>query len=173
MKKMSFKYILMLSLVTCMTFSCKDLTELNQNPNGVGPETVNPNLILPTVLTEAAKSYVNLGYQDIAGVVQHTQKDAWYNGHNDYDWGGSQSWNPYYDILRNNDLLYTRAVATNFEFHQGVSLVIKSFMFGLITDLWGDAPYTTALKGELGGKENTLPAFDNQEDIFSRNLYIL
>jgi hypothetical protein len=167
MRKLSFKYILMLSLVTCMTFSCKDLTELNQNPNGVGPETVNPNLILPTVLTEVAKSYVNLGYQDIAGVVQHTQKDAWHSGHNDYDWGGSQSWNPYYDILRNNDLLYTRAVESNFEFHQGVSLVIKSFMFGLITDLWGDAPYTSALKGELGGKENILPAFDNQEDIYS------
>ncbi len=28
---------------------------------------VNPNLIMPTVLTEAARAYVNLGYQDIAG----------------------------------------------------------------------------------------------------------
>jgi hypothetical protein len=128
---------------------------------------VNPNLVLATVLTEAAKSYVNLGYQDIAGVVQHTQKDAWSSGHNDYDWGGSQDWSGYYGILRNNDLLYQRAVDLGLEFHQGVALVMKSFMFGLITDLWGDAPYTNALKAELGGVENTNPSFDSQEVIYA------
>ena len=85
--------------------SCKDLTKLNENPNGVQPDVVNPNLVLPSVLTESAKAFVNLGFQDIAGVVQHTQKDAWFSGHNDYDWGGDQSWTTYYDILKNNDLV--------------------------------------------------------------------
>src|SRR3546814_20055972 len=69
----------------------------------------NPNLILPTVLTEGAKLYLNLGYQVIAGVVQHIQKDAWAEGLNDYDWGGNQSWNGYNDVVRNNDLLSKRA----------------------------------------------------------------
>jgi hypothetical protein len=96
---------------------------------------------------------------DIAGVVQHTQKDAWSSGHNDYDWTDGQSWSGYYDILRNNALLYDRAVEQKLEFHQGVSLVMKSLMFGLITDLWGDAPYSNALKGETGGTENILPAY--------------
>jgi hypothetical protein len=167
MKKISKKLILFSLLFCGLTFSCKDLTELNENPNGVAPESVNPNLILPTVLTEAAKIYVNLGYQDIAGVVQHTQKDAWSSGHNDYDWGGDQSWNSYYDVLRNNDLLYNRAVAMKLEFHQGVALVMKSFMFGLITDLWGDAPYTNALKGELGGTQDIKPTYDDQSVIYA------
>lgn len=167
MKKLHNKFVIILLLLACMVFSCKDLTELNENPNGVAPESVNPNLVLPTVLTEAAKLYVNLGYQDIAGVVQHTQKDAWSSGHNDYDWGGDQSWNAYYDVLRNNELVYQRAVQTNFEFHQGVSLVMKSFMFGLITDLWGDAPYSSALKGEAGSTTDILPAFDTQDKIYA------
>jgi len=167
MKRIS-KKIILFSLLCCgLTFSCKDLTELNENPNGVGPESVNPNLIMPTVLTEAARTYVELGYQDIAGVVQHTQKDAWSNGHNDYDWGGDQSWNRYYDVLRNNDLLYNRAVTMKLEFHQGVALVMKSFMFGLITDLWGDAPYTNALKGELGSIDDIKPVFDDQSVIYA------
>lgn len=165
MKTSNKKYLIFLVLILSV-FSCKDLTELNENPNGVQSDLVNPNLIMPTVLTEAAKAYVNLGYQDIAGVVQHTQKDAWSSGHNDYDWS-NQSWGGYYDVLRNNDLLYQRAVAQNFEFHQGVALVMKSFMFGLITDLWGDAPYTNALKGELGGADNITPAFDSQETIYT------
>lgn len=167
MRKISKKFIFFFLLLSGLTFSCKDLTELNENPNGVAPETVNPNLILPTVLTEAAKLYVNLGYQDIAGVVQHTQKDAWSSGHNDYDWGGDQSWNAYYDVLRNNNLLYNRAVEMKLEFHQGVALVMKSFMFGLITDLWGDAPYTSALNGELGAVTDIKPAFDDQSVIYA------
>lgn len=165
MKTSNKKYLVLLVLLTSL-FSCKDLTELNENPNGVESSLVNPNLIMPTVLTEAAKAYLNLGYQDIAGVVQHTQKDAWSSGHNDYDWS-NQSWGGYYDILRNNDLLYQRAVETKFEFHQGVALVMRAFMYGLITDLWGDAPYSNALKGELGGTENILPAFDSQEAIYT------
>lgn len=159
--------IVTFTLLSGAFFSCEDLTTVNINPNGVQPDVVNPNLVLPTVLTEMSKSYVNLGYQDIAGVVQHTQKDAWSSGHNDYDWGGSQSWSGYYDILRNNDLLYKRAVDLNLEFHQGVALVNRAFMFGLITDLWGDAPYTSALKGETGGAENILPAYDSQEVIYA------
>lgn len=156
------------SVLFCSLFiSCEDLTETNVDPNGVQPQVVNANLVLPTVLTEAGRLYVNLGYQDIAGVVQHTQKDAWSSGHNDYDWGGSQDWSGYYGVLWNNALVYDRAVELELEFHQGVSLVMKSFMFGLITDLWGDAPYTNALKGDLEGTENIKPAFDSQEVIYS------
>lgn len=166
MKRINKSYALFFLAFSAFFLSCKDLTELNVNPNGIQSSEVNPNLIMPTVLTEAAKLYLNLGYQDIAGVVQHTQKDAWSSGHNDYDWS-NQSWSAYYDVLRNNALLYDRAVAMDLEFHQGVALVMKSMMFGLITDLWGDAPYTNALKGETGGAENITPAFDPQENIYT------
>ena len=165
MKIFNKKFIVFV-LFSSLCLSCEDLTETNINPNGIEPGQVNPNLVLPTVLTEAGKIYVNLGYQDIAGVVQHTQKDAWSEGHNDYDWGGSQDWSGYYSVLRNNDLLYKRAVEMNLEFHQGVSLVMKSFMFGLITDLWGDVPYTNALKGETGALSDIKPVFDPQQTIY-------
>jgi hypothetical protein len=148
-------------------FSCQDLTELNQNPNGINPETANPNLVLSTVLTETGKLNANLGYQDMAGVMQHTQKDGWSGAHNSYEWGGSQSWTPYYDILRNNQYVYNRALDLKWELNQGISLVMKSMIFGLIADLWGDAPYSAALKGAEGGAANTFPLFDSQEAIYN------
>ncbi|GAB4000649.1 SusD/RagB family nutrient-binding outer membrane lipoprotein [Spirosoma daeguense] len=163
----TIKYTIVFALLLSFLFSCKDLTKLNVNPNGVQPETANPNLIMPTVLSETAKLYTNLGFQDIAGVVQHTQKDAWFSGHNDYDWGGDQSWADYYNQLRNNDLVYQRSVALNMEFQQGVALVMKSILFGLITDLWGDAPYTNALKGEKGSVDDIAPSYDSQEVIYT------
>lgn len=145
--------------------SCRDLTELNIDPNGVAVEKANANLILSTVLTEAAKEYAELGYQDAAGVMQHTQKDAWATGHNNYEWS-PEDWGHYYDMLRNNKQVYEKAIEENLIFHQGVSLVMKSFIFGQITDLWGDAPYTHALKGDEGGNENVLPPYDDQETIY-------
>ena len=167
MKNRSIKIFALGILLAPALFSCKDLTVLNQNPNGINPLNANPNLVMSTVLTETGKSFVNLGYQDIAGVMQHTQKDGWSGGHNTYEWGGSQSWASYYDILRNNQYVYDRSVTLNWEMHQGISLVIKSMMFGLITDLWGDAPYSAALKGADGGTANTFPVYDSQEAIYT------
>ncbi|MCC6287321.1 MAG: SusD/RagB family nutrient-binding outer membrane lipoprotein [Chitinophagaceae bacterium] len=158
---------ILLLLFSTVIFSCrKHLMELNENPNGADPGTTNPDLVLSTVLTESAKSFVTLGYGDIAGVMQHTQKDGWAGGHNNYDWGNSNSWTGYYDILRNNEFVYNKAIEKNYEAHQGITLVMKSLMYGLITDLWGDAPYSQALKGEEGGNENTFPVFDKQESIY-------
>ncbi|MBT1708611.1 SusD/RagB family nutrient-binding outer membrane lipoprotein [Fulvivirgaceae bacterium PWU5] len=160
---MKLKYFAIGILMVCL--SCDDLTELNENPNGVEPGVINPNLVLPTVVTEASKLYLNLGFGNIAGVMQHTQLDAWFDEHNDYAWT-NQSWTPYYGVLRDNKVLYERSAELHMEFHQGVSLIMKSMMFGLITDLWGDAPYTNALNGDLSGLENKLPVFDDQETIY-------
>ena len=145
--------------------SCEDkLTELNENPNVVDPSSANPNLLMPTVMADAARNYLNLGYDDVAGVVQHTQKDGWFGGHNHYDWTPND-WSGYYNLLRNNDFLYKRAVALDFKFHQGVALTMKAFLFGNITDLWGDAPYTDALKGDVSN-DFVLPKYDSQEVIY-------
>ncbi len=164
----SIKHILstLLIIVLVSFTSCYDLEEVNINPNGVDPANAHPNLLMSTVITGAAQAVVNLGYGDIAGVMQHTQKDGWSGSHNSYEWT-DQSWNSYYSILRNNDELYRKGVDLGLEFHQGMALVMKSYVFGLITDLWGDAPYSSALQGEAGGADNIKPAFDSQADIYA------
>jgi len=164
---MKFKYIRNLgasAIFLGMMFACEDLTELNENPNGSDPSTVNPNLVMSSVLTEASKNYVNLGYGIIGGVMQHTQKDGWFSDHNNYDWA-NQDWSSYYSVLEDNLLMHDRAVELGLEFHQGVSLVVRGFVFGLITDLWGDAPYSSALQGQKLG-EYLKPSFDSQEAIY-------
>ncbi|KQS24843.1 SusD/RagB family nutrient-binding outer membrane lipoprotein [Dyadobacter sp. Leaf189] len=162
-----FKYIPQIAFIMMLlaVTSCNEsLTEINENPNGVDPNSANPNLLMPTVMTGVANQYLGLGFGRIAGVVQHTQEDAWKNGFNDYDWSEEDSeWTAWYGFLRNNNLLYKRAVETNSKFHQAVALTMKSFIFGTIADLWGDAPYTNALKGDEG---QMLPEFDSQEVIY-------
>lgn len=154
--------MLMIAGISCQ----KHLIELNENPNGADPSKVNPNLVLSTVLTTAGQAFVNLGYLDIAGVMQHTQKDGWGSGHNNYDWGNSNSWTSYYGILRNNKFLLDKAVELNYPLQEGIGLIMKSLMFGLITDLYGDIPYTNALKANEGTNEYTFPKFDPQQSVY-------
>ena len=161
-------YIILLGFISIIAgISCKkQLIDLNENPNGADPGSANPNLVLSTVLTESAKAFVNLGYLDIAGVMQHTQKDGWAGGHNNYDWGNSNNWTGFYDILRNNKFVYDKAVTLNFPLHEGMTLVMKSLIFGLVTDLYGDIPYTDALKANEGGGQYTFPKFDSQQSVY-------
>jgi hypothetical protein len=156
----------LLAIALLLATACDDqLTEMNINPNGIDPSDANPNLLMPAVLAPAAQEYLQLGFNNMAGAVQHTQKNGWYSAHNHYDWSASD-WSGWYAMLRTNDLLEKRAVEMNFPFFEGVALTMKSFIFGNITDLWGDAPYTDAVKGDLGGENFEYPAFDSQEVIY-------
>lgn len=167
MKLLFNKLTVSAGLFLLMASSCtKYLEELNVNPNGPDPEKTNPTLVLPTVLTETGRAFVTLGFGDISGVMQYTQKDGWTGGHNSYDWGGDNPWNGYYTILRNNQYVQDKAVASGDKLLEGIALTMKSMVFGLLTDLYGDIPYNNALKGNLGGKENTFPAYENQQSVY-------
>jgi len=167
MNKIKNSFIIALTLVFTLVISCKDLDELNINPNGVDPENADLNLLMPTVITSVGQSVLGIGFGDIAGVMQHTQKDGWSGGHNDYDWDNQgHNWASYYGILRNNDEYYKKAIEGEFVFHQGVALVMKAYTFGMIADLWGDAPYNEALQAE-DGAEFFKPVFDPQKDIYT------
>lgn len=164
------KRIFLLALIGSIGLfsSCrKQLEKINDNPNGADPATTNPNLVLSTVLTTTGQLYVTEGFGDIAGVMQHTQADGHTGPHNEYDWSGSSDWTSYYSILLNNKYVYDRSVTLNYPLQQGISLTIKSMVFGLIADLWGDAPYSQALNGDLNGQANTFPVYDKQQAIYT------
>ncbi len=158
------KITAVLLLFVVFMFSCKDLVELNINPNGVDPAKAHPNLLMATVITSTGLGVVNLGFGDLAGVMQHTQKDGWGGGHDSYEWT-SQDWSGSYGILRNAEEMLNKSKAMNLEFQTAVAMIFKAYNFGNIADLWGDAPYSKALLGEQGGA-NLNPVFDNQKDIY-------
>ncbi len=160
--------ILALTLMFGFVISCKDLDELNINPNGVDPATANVNFLLPTIEVRLGQTVYNIGAGDFSGVMQHTQKTGWTGGHNNYEWTittGSQSWTGMYGLLMVNDEYFQKAVDGNDEFHEGVARIVRAYTFGMIADFWGDAPYKDALKAEHGS-DYFMPAFDNQWDIY-------
>ena len=118
MKKFKNSLILSLTLVFTLVISCRDLDELNINPNGVDPANADLNFILPTVETNLGLTVYGLGFGQFSGVMQHTQQTGWQGGYNNYDWGqDSHSWGGCYNMLMNNDEYFKKAVSENLEFH--------------------------------------------------------
>ena len=166
MYKIKNSIIATLVLVFTMLISCRDLDELNINPNGVDPANADLNFLLPTIETSLGQTVYGLGFGQISGVMQHTQQTGWQGGYNNYEWDDlSHSWGGYYNMLMINDEYFKKAVAGKYEFHEGVARVLRAYIYGMIADLWGDAPYSQALKAELG-PDYFSPKFDDQKDIY-------
>ncbi len=166
MKRLKNSFVIALTLVFTLVISCKDLDELNINPNGVDPANADLNFLLPTTQVSLGQSIYSIGFGPFSGVMQHTQQTGWQGGYNNYDWDNTSTcWCGYYSILMNNDEYFKKAVAGKYEFHEGVARVIRAYIFGLITDIWGDAPYKQALKAE-NGPDYFKPVFDPQKDIY-------
>ncbi len=166
MDKLKNSFIILLTLVLGFVVSCRDLDELNINPNGVDPAIADLNFLLPTIQTNVGLTVYDIGFGTFSGIMQHTQQTGWFGGYNNYDWTTlSHSWNGYYNILMNNQEYFTKSVEHNFEFHEGVARIMRAYVFGLITDIWGDAPYKDALNAEQG-PDHFMPAFDPQQDIY-------
>lgn len=163
MKRYIYMYMLTLFTSLMMVGCNEQLTELNENPNGVDPGNANVNLLLPGLLSRLSGIYADLDHSVSSGVVQHMQEDGWYAAYNHYVWT-NRDWNGWYEILRNNDLLIKTAANNNLPMHEGIGYVVRAFAFGNITDLWGDAPYTEALKA---GQDILQPTYDDQEVIYS------
>ncbi len=144
--------------------SCEDLTERNKNPNN--PTEVSPNFILTYVLTNTGKLVFNLGNDGskIGAAMQYMQVGTNENAAvvNQYAWT-QDDWRGYFDILRNNQLVYEAGVRENNKFFQGVALVMKSYLYGLLTDLYGDIPYSESLQAKAG---TFFPKYDNQADVY-------
>ncbi|MGC4034754.1 MAG: SusD/RagB family nutrient-binding outer membrane lipoprotein [Chitinophagaceae bacterium] len=168
MKKVNkiFKIAGVFAALILLSTSCQKFDKLNTDPNNISPSIANPNYLMAQVLTSAAMEYGNLGSGDFSGAMQQTAQDAWSGGYSNYQWD-PKDWSGYYGRLRDIKLMMQKAQDNNWKFHQGVGLIMRAWNFGCIADFWGDAPYSKALNGDEGGTENTQPAFDSQEDIYT------
>jgi hypothetical protein len=69
-----------------------------------------------------------------------------------------------YTTMRDVNNMYTAADLTGQNNYKAIALILKSWMFSLVTDAYGDVPYSEA----TGGKDkNYFPKYDRQEDIYN------
>jgi hypothetical protein len=161
----SFLKISSVFLAILVMGSCRKFSEINKDPNNITRADAAPDYLMANVLTQTAKFYGDLGSGDLSGAIQHTYVDAFGNSYSGYNWE-PKSWSTSYGILRDNKLMMEKAEENQWQFHQGVGLIMRAFNYGVIADFWGDAPNSMAVKGDLGSPEYQFPTFDSQEAIY-------
>lgn len=149
--------------------SCEDWLDINQDPNN--PDEANEELTLAAGISSVA--YVYGGRYQVLGALwsqQWTQSlgATQYSGLDSYDISSST-----YDNRQFGEL-YTGALK-NFEYIRDLSrknekwnyyimaTVMQAYTFHILADLYGQIPFSEALKGEEG---TITPAYENGQDIY-------
>ena len=151
------------ALVSLFLLGCTgDFEEINTNPNN--PIATTPNLLLTGVERDMMNEVLNESWSIGNIVIQQTAKNQFVN-EDRYLWGElNRIWNAVYDNMRDVNNILIRAEATAQPSYTGVALVLKSWMFSLVTDCYGDVPYSEASQGKTG---MLFPKYDTQEEIYN------
>ncbi|MGK2960841.1 MAG: SusD/RagB family nutrient-binding outer membrane lipoprotein [Gemmatimonadaceae bacterium] len=72
----------------------------------------------------------------------------------------------YANELKNFQAVIDAGLAENQPLLWGPAQIMRSLIFGYVTDVWGDVPYSEALKGDAEDAV-ILPAYDAQKDIYT------
>jgi hypothetical protein len=159
-------YILLSALTTLL--SCKkDFNEVNTDPIGKSSTTANQLLAPALVNILSANMVRNRAFNNELMQVTVDISDAEGRVFR-YDvrrsWGDSP-WNNFYPELTNLHDIYTIAnqPATLNSSYKGISLITQAWAFQILTDVYGDVPYSQA---NLGKEGNLEPAYDKQKDIY-------
>ncbi len=156
------KYSLIYTLLILLAVGCTaEFEEINTNNNA--PEKVTAQLLLPNIQRSMINEVLGTGWGIGNIVIQHTAKIQFVN-EDRYLWGEQNGiWNTGYSRLRDVENMLKIAEETNDEGVKGVALVMRSWIFTLITDSYGDVPYSEATKAKAGV---FYTKYDEQEKIY-------
>lgn len=155
-----------MAMLLLFSASCtKNFETINQNPNNP-QEIQNEQLLIPAIIKNSVRNYAYIS-QFGASVVGDYYANQYNSGFDDA-WTASQTeggflWN-FFDQLRDVENLRLLAMRKGDRNNEGVALVLRSWMFQVITDNFGDIPYSQAVQGKISGI--FAPAYDRQEDIY-------
>ncbi|WP_234735826.1 SusD/RagB family nutrient-binding outer membrane lipoprotein [Tellurirhabdus bombi] len=164
----SFRYkAAMAALLLGMSACTGEFDELNTNPNN--PTTAGADLFMPHGIQSAVDVYWggSIG-QDIGNLIpqhwariQYTDVDQYTTSNDVVNTGWS---NFYIEAIADYQRIYKIGAETGNPNYQAVAIILRSWVFSLLTDIYGDIPYSDAVKGLEGTLQ---PKYDAQKDVYA------
>lgn len=154
-----------LTLALVLIFSaCDDFGDMNENPNAPSSISYNPELLLTGIQKDIVNRMVNDAWGEGNLIAQYSAKIV-FTAFDQFEWGTmSGTWNTIYRSSREIQNLLEIAEETENDSYKAVGLIMRSWMFQVLTDMWGDIPYSEALKGKTD--DIFSPVYDKQEDVY-------
>ena len=152
-------------MCTCALSCTKDFKELNENPNQasrVAPETLLAPALYDVLSVNLVRGHrINNELMQVSVFLDESRE------FHRYVIRPSESdamWNGWYTQLTNFKDMYASAKAIGSNSYMGIALILDVWTTSMITDMFGDVPYTEANRA----RENILtPKFDRQQAIYT------
>ncbi|MCB0639521.1 MAG: SusD/RagB family nutrient-binding outer membrane lipoprotein [Lewinella sp.] len=162
----NFLFSIIAVVLVSLTFTaCDDFTVSNVNPDVASSINNNPELLLTGVQRDAVNNLVGSSWSEGNLMAQYGARIV-FTSFDLFDWGDqSGTWNGLYLSIRNAKSLQTIATESSLPSYEAVSIILQSWMFQILTDMWGDIPYSEA--SQAYAEEAIFgPAYDAQEDVY-------
>jgi hypothetical protein len=163
MKKI-FNIIILSTLV--LVTSCKKYLDINENPNA--PVESTPQLVLSNALVATGSLTVNYNIYGglVGGQLVNAGGFGGFGSPFTYSYANNENtglWTNVFDNLNDYQYIINQsATQTGFEQFAAIANVMKAYDYQMLIDLYGDVPYTEALKGA----QNVAPKYDKAQDVY-------
>lgn len=165
MRFFQVKFLLVVLLALGLT-ACEDLATFNENPNAPTIDQASPNLILPKILYEVGNEMTADLAWGFSNVVTQMAATNNFTSVDIYAWGTySGTWDLMYRNARDAQNLMILGENLSNDNYVAIGMTLKAYMFSVLTDMYGDIPYSEALKGKSDG--NFTPVYDEQKAIYT------
>ncbi|NLP57085.1 SusD/RagB family nutrient-binding outer membrane lipoprotein [Lutibacter sp. B1] len=161
MKKIIFTAII---IFTGLFISCEDFDVSNDNPDVALNISNNPELLLTQFQRNSIRGAVSYSWSEGNLMGQYGARIV-FTEFDLFEWGDqSGAWNNFFISIRDAKALEQIAVEESIPSYEAVSKIMQVWMFNILTDMWGDIPYTEVAKAN---EENYFPVYDEQQFIYS------
>lgn len=167
--------LIILTIFTFSIFSCSEdiMDEINKEKNDT--ESMPAANILPSIIAQSAFEstgtdlawYATVYCEHSAGTWGQSQEADQRIGQNSASLANNSWNNIYYVMLECKAIIDKTDPATGSEpdnfWARGIAQTLLAYNLAITTDMWGDIPYSEALKGAI----NVQPKFDSQESVYT------
>lgn len=152
----------------CFTFSCtKDFEEINNDPNR--PKEIYPGVMLGQLQYKMVNTSMRGARSFTHEVMQVSAPRRSLNeGLHRYHLTpeeGDALWRNFYTNMTDVEDLLSISEKLNDNNYKAIALIYKSWAYSILTDCFGDIPFSEATKANGGVLK---PAFDPQKEIYAR-----
>jgi len=169
MKPTRIASLALLSLIFGTSACKKEFSDINIDPNN--PLTADINLVLPS--GQAFVSYIVGGQYNVIGEILSQQLGIPSGGNQYRTWDqynipsstfdGRQFQGLYAGSQQDFQYVITQGTAQQEWRMVGIAKILKAHSFQVLTDLYGDIPFSEALLGV----DNLTPKYDKQQDVYA------
>ena len=164
----SIIYVYILIIVTILSSCTKNYDSINIDPNR--PKSVTPGVMLGQLQYRIVSSTVRASRNFTHEIMQVDAPRSSPDGlglHRYVINPGAALWTTLYNYLTDVQDIIDISTSLKEDNYRAIGLIYRSWIFSILTDCYGDVPFSDALKGTQGVLS---PKFDTQKEIYTQIL---